>query len=231
MSYRLTLATFVAIACTFVMFAGSAIAVDSDVYGPINLLKTMATPFGSPLGTSEPEDTLAPLTLHSSLSKNLASRLVPPRLYLPGRMVIGQTEEFIIKGKAGQWAALAMADKNKGAKPIYGHSLHLGPDRKLVSLGQIPEGGVLSLVIDTPVQGDLIGSQLYFEAVLWSKPDFSDVEVAAPVPSETAGPATDYMNGIVVAGEVSKKKGIRIVPEGMVPMQMTRTQGMDSGRP
>jgi hypothetical protein len=231
MSHRLTLARFVAIACTFVMFAGSAIAVDSDVYGPVNLLKTMATPFGSPLSTGEAEDALAPMSLRTSLSKNLASRLVPPRVYLPGRMVIGQTEEFIIKGKPGQWAALAMADKNTGAKPIYGHTLHLGSDRKLVSLGQIPEGGVLSLVIDTPIQGDLIGAQLYFEAVLWSKPDFSDVEVAAPVVSETAGPTTAYMNGIVVAGEIQKKKGIRIVPDGMVPLNMTRTSGLDSGRP
>lgn len=122
-------------------------------------------------------------------------------------------------------------DKNKGAKPIYGHQLHLGSDRKLVSLGQIPEGGVLSLVIDTPIQGDLIGAQLYFEAALWTKSDFSDVELAAPVPSETTGAVSDYMNGVLVAAEAPKKKGIRFVPDGMVPMQLTRTQGLDSGRP
>jgi len=214
------------------MFASPTLAADDEVYGPVNLLKTMATPFGSPLSSSENTGGLAPLSLRTTPTKNLASRLVPARVYLPGRMVIGQTEEFIIKGRAGQWAALAMADKNAGAKPIYGHSLHLGPDRKLVSLGQIPESGVLPLVIDTPIQGDLIGSQLYFEAALWSKPDFSDMELAAPVPSESTGPAADYPNGIVVAGEVEKKKGIRIVPDGMAPtLSMPHAQGIDSGRP
>lgn len=105
MSHRLFIARFVAIACTFVMFAGSAFAVDKDFIGPINLLKTMPTPFGSPQSSTQAEDTLAPVSLRPSLSNRLASRLVPARLYLPGRMVIGQTEEFIIKGKPGQWVA------------------------------------------------------------------------------------------------------------------------------
>lgn len=232
MCYRLPFARFLAIVLYFVMLASSALAADSEVYGPVNLLKTMTTPFGSPLSEGDKSATLAPMSLHSSLSKSLSTRLLPPRLYLPGRMVIGQTAEFIIKGKPGQWAALAMADKNTGAKPIYGHELHLGADRKVVSLGEIPDTGVLSLVIDTPIQGDLIGQKLYFEAAVWKRPDFSDVELASPVPSETVGTPSPHENGVLVAGEIQKKKGLRIVPDGMMPMQLKQQQStLDSGRP
>ncbi len=213
------------------MLASSALANETDVYGPVNLLKTMATPFGSPQRSQVQQNSLSPLAFKPRSLSNLSSRLLPARLYLPGRMVIGQTCEFIIKGKAGQWAALAMADRDTGAKPIYGHEIKLGSDRKLVSVGEIPESGVLSLIIDTPVQGDLIGQQLYFEAALWSRPDFSDLELATPVPSETTGDPTKRGNGVVMAGELSKKRGIRIVPAGMVPYtQQQHGQSTDSGR-
>lgn len=221
---------FIAIALSFVALAGIARANEANVYGPVNLVKTMATPFGSPLTSANADEGLAPLSLRASAPKNLASRLVPPRLYLPGRMVIGQTAEFIIKGRAGSWAALAMADRNSGAKPIYGHELHLGADRKVVSLGQIPESGVLSLVIDTPIQGDLVGQPLYFEAAIWSRKDFSDVELAEPVPSESTGPVTARSNGVLMAPENDTKKGLRIVPDSMVPFTQ-RGGSMDSGRP
>jgi len=213
------------------MLASSALASEIAAYGPINLLKTMATPFGSTQGSPVEQTPLAPLSLRSSSLSNLSSRLLPARLYLPGRMVIGQTCEFIIKGKTSQWVALAMADKNNGAKPIHGREIRLGSDRKLVSIGQIPESGVLSLIIDTPIQGDLIGQQLYFEAALWSRPDFSDLELATPVPSETTGDPTKRGNGVVMSGEIVKKKGIRIVPTGMVPFTQTPNgQSTDSGR-
>lgn len=231
MSNRLPFASFVAIASTFVMFVGSAFADSGDFYGPVNLLRTMVTPFGSPQRENDASAPMSPMSLHSTALHSLASRLVPPRLYLPGRMVIGQTDEFIIKGRPGQWAALAMADKNKGAKPICGRDIHLGADRKLVSLGRIPEGGVLSLVIDTPIQGDMIGQQFYFEAVVWSKPDFSDLEVATPVPSETVSPVGQYANGVVVAGEIVKKKGIGIVPVGALQMNQNNNPNSSSGKP
>lgn len=252
------------------LLTAPAFAAD-EVYGPVNLLKTMKTPFSFASRSSggDDHDQLQPLSLQSRLNRTLASRLLPPRLYLPGRMVLGEPAEFIIKGRPGSWAALAMADRDSGASPIQGHEIHLGADRKLVSLGQIPEGGVLSLVIDTPIQGDLIGQQLYFEAVVWSKPDFSDLEVAAPVPSEKEGDGANVivqplakqtsdkktstaataaagsaatnvlpstppkLNGVTVAAETEHKRGIRIVPDGMVPVQSlhANSSAIDSGRP
>ncbi|HEY9679158.1 MAG TPA: hypothetical protein V6C76_14210 [Drouetiella sp.] len=201
------------------VFGFSAIAADTEVYGPINLFKTMKTPFTmggkEDDGETDTASTLAPITVGSSSSGSrhlsLSQRLVPTRLYLPGKMVLGKSHEFTVKAKPGMWVAIAMADKNSGAKPVLGHQIHLGSDRKLVALGQIPDSGVVNLDIETPIQGDLIGQCLYFEAALWSKPDFSDLEFASPVRSENA---SDKMNenGVVIAAEGDTKRGIKIVP-------------------
>ena len=208
----------------------SAVAADSDeVFGPPNLFKTLPTPFGL---SEDSSDNAQPLSLGCG-PRTLASRLLPPRVYLPGRLVIGSTAQFIIKGRPGYWVALAMADRNKGAKPIRGQLVHLGADRKVVALGKIPPSGVLTLIIDTPIEGDLIGQPLYFEAALWSQSDFSDMELAAPVASEqTATRRGERDNGVVVAGEPSHKRGIRIVPDGTVSLpSMQNASSMDSGRP
>ena len=204
-----------------------------DDYGPPNLLKTIKTPFGTQGAASADKNTdtseMAPIALSETPKshKSLSDRLVgASRLYLPEKMVLGNTEEFTIKGKPGSWVALAMADKNSGAKPLLGHNIRLGPDRKVVAIGQLPEGGVLILNIETPIQGDLVGSSLYFEAALWSKPDMSDVELAQTIRSQ--GTAKDD-NGVLIAEVVEKKKGIKIEPQSSMP-QTTRA-GTDSGRP
>lgn len=187
-----------------------------DSYGPPNLFKTMKTPFGtSGGGEAEPAEgssELAPIAITATNPRRLSltQRLVPTRLYLPGRMVLGKSCEFTVKAKANSWVAIAMADKNSGAKPILGHTIRLGSDRKLVALGQIPDSGVLNLYVETPIQGDLIGQCLYFEAAIWSKPDFSDLEFATAVPSEGQGKENE--NGVLIAAEGDVKRGIKIVP-------------------
>jgi len=200
-----------------------------EVYGPTNWLKTVATPFGA-AGEGEkqqPDSITAPISISGDASAmprhlSLADRLVPARLFLPGRMVLGKSAEFVIKGRPGGMVALAMADKDSGARPIMGHPVHLGADRKMVSMGKIPESGVLSLWVETPIEGDLVGSCLYFSAVVWSKPDFSDAQVAAPVSAETQGNA---QNGVMIAEEVGKKRGVRIVPDSAMPMTVRQSGG------
>lgn len=237
--------TKAALLCAALMCGLAANAADEQA-GPHNLLKELKTPFGGASGKQEDGpralDTTAPIEIapqhESPLRRSLSDRLVPVRLYLPGRLVIGKPAEFVIKGRAGYWAALAMAEKDSGAKPIYGHAIRLGADRKVVSVGKIPESGVLSLTIETPIQGDLIGQQLYFEAAVWSKDDMSDVQIAAPVTSE--GPAAQTsgsgvsVNGVLVAAEADQKRGIRLVPETSVQMmgrQSPDSHTLDSGRP
>ena len=123
-------------------------------------------------------------------------------------MILGKTVEFTVKGKPGSYAALALADKDTGAKPICGHKLRLGADRKVVAAVEIPASGTATISVDTPIEGDLIGLCLYFEAAVWSKPDFSDVEIANVVPSERQESAP---NGVLIAADtIVKKKGIKI---------------------
>src|SRR5215475_10923522 len=111
-----------------------------------------------------------------------------------------------------------MADKDTGAKPICGHQIRLGPDRNAVAIGKIPESGLLLLLVETPIEGDLIGDCLYFEAALWSKPDFSDLIVATTVPCQMQSGKSE--NGVVVASEIpaAKQHGIKIGPDAGASM-------------
>ncbi len=215
-------------------YASPALA-EGEVFGPPNMLKTFPTPFSSapraPVSENEQPITepisIGRRTLASRLK--LADRLVPARVYLPGRMILGRSEEFIVKGKAGAWAAIAMADKNTGAKDIAGHKIRLGPDRKLVSLVRIGESGIGQMFIETPVQGDMIGQNFYFEAVIWSKDDFSDAEVAQTISPEQAEGAD---NGVLVAAEAEVKKGLKFGTATVVPPSQHSIPGsLDSNKP
>ena len=206
-------------------------AAAADQMGPVDLLKTMKTPFGS-ANTEEKKSTNtdenAPISIsHSenSLSKRLSDRVSGPRLYLPGTMVLGAVAEFTIKGKPGKWVALAMADKDSGAKPVMGHTLRLGPDRRLVAITQIPESGVGQLLVETPIEGDLVGGRLYFEAAIWTDKDLSDVEFAQTIACDKGND-----NSVPISGQTDPKRGIRIVPDTR-PMMIKRNDGLSSGKP
>lgn len=227
-----------------------ALAVDEGQAPEVDLatvLRTTPTPFGGPsapktdtsdakssdnsvitLTDASAQSPMAGLR-RSSMSRgqrlSLSDRLVPSRLYLPGRLIMGKLAEFTIKGKPGASVAIAMADRNTGAKPINGISIRLGPDRKVVAIGKIPDNGVLTLTVDAPIQGDLIGQFLYFEAALWSKDDMSDAQIATTVTSEGEGAAG---NGVVMAQEVTHKRGINLVPEGAVPLSQRSGLGINS---
>ncbi len=151
---------------------------DPEVLASRRLIKTLENPFGRPdsqQNETVTTDPLASLSLTPSAAPprrtSLSDRLLQPTLYLPGHMTIGQTSKFIVKGKPGSYVALAMADKDTGAKPIMGRKIRLGSDRKVVAAGQLPSSGVLTLTIDTPVEGDLIGLCLYSKRPFWQAPD------------------------------------------------------------
>jgi len=183
-----------------------------EVYGPENLFKTMKTPFGSggsqdAKGSTEGDDALGLIQLNAPESRparpSLNERLTGgPRMFLPDRMTIGHTSEFLIKAPPGSKVAIAMADKDKGAKPICGKTLRLGADRKLVGVGVVPETGLLTIAVEAPIQGDLIGEQLFFEGAVWSKPDFSDLRMATCIASQKTG---TQENGVIVAPDVEHK--------------------------
>ena len=195
------------------------------------VLKGMRTPFNvanSELDSANPDFGAVSLPTRS-LRSTLSQRLVPNRVYLPGKMIIGKPHEFVVKGKPGSQVAVAMADKDSGAKPIKGRELRLGADRKLVAAGTIPETGILTLIVDMPIQGDLIGLPVFFETVIWQKPDFSDLEIASPVKSETVAEFADKPNAVVVAGEAGPK-GRAIKFDTSMPAYQRGNPNIQSGR-
>jgi len=199
------------------------------------LLKTVKTPFGSAEGEGDKgsEGELSPVTISGSSSRagrlSLGQRLLQSKLYMPGRMMIGHFAEFTVRGRPGYWAALAMADRDKGAKPIYGRDIRLGPDRKVVALGKIPASGVLQLKVFTPIAGDLIGSNLFFEAAIWPENNPAQLELAQPVSSETQAAST--ANSVVIIGEGERKHGLKFVPDNTSPYAHADGPGISSGRP
>ena len=225
--------------------------VSQEVHGPTNLLKSLANPFKVTSGSSDAGNPVrcpveTPISIGNSdnqseavskVERTLSRHLALPRLYLPGRLIMGKPAEFIVKGKPGYYAALAMADRDSGAKPIYGHTIHLGPDRKVVSVGTIPESGLLHLWIEAPFEGDLMGLPLDFEAAVWSNKAFSDLETAVPVMPESAETraAGSFNNGVIMAaGADVLKKDRLVVPEPPeTTMQHLQYAGshLDSGRP
>ncbi|MBY0358190.1 MAG: hypothetical protein K2W82_09335 [Candidatus Obscuribacterales bacterium] len=235
---RLLLSIALGSSCTLTCEA--AAGTGDEIFGPPNMLKTEPTPFGPAISSTRTdnagaESTLTLPTRGASRLSGLGHRLITNTLvYLPGRMVLGKPAEFVIKGRPGSKVAISMAEKNSGSKPVYGQNLRLGADRKLVAIGKIPETGVLSLYIDTPIQGDLIGEHLFFETAVWSKPDFSDLEIANPVKSEITDQEKEFANGIIISPEFEQKRGIRIKPEPAVPFyqrQGNTQTSLDSGRP
>ncbi len=217
----------------------------NEEYGPPNLLKTMKTPFGSQersadqaSATSETEE-LGSISLNNQPARqsapsvieklSLKERLISSRLFLPERMILGQTAKFTVKAKPGMNVAIAMADRDSGAKPIQGHRLRLGPDRRVVAVARVPASGVAEVFIETPIEGDLIGQYLYFEAALWSKEDMSDLEFAdAVAASVSAAPH----NAVMIGQLTEKKRGVSIVPDGAQPLIMRQgAPSLGSGQP
>ncbi|MBU6452340.1 MAG: hypothetical protein KGS72_11210 [Cyanobacteria bacterium REEB67] len=217
-----------------------------------DLLKTVKTPFGSNEAKEEKTDSseLQTISLTGGDSngkdgrngavasgqspihaarQSLRDRLFASKVYMPGRMVIGRPAEFTVRGRPGYWAALAMADKDKGAKPIYGHALRLGPDRKVMALGKIPASGVLALKIFTPVEGDLVGGNLYFEAAVWPENKPAELELAQPLSSETQAAST--ANSVAISGQGERKHGVKFVPDNTSPYAHVNGPGLSSGQP
>ncbi len=204
-----------AVAMIFIMAASNAhlslAQAEGEAVGPSNLMQTLRTPFGSTNSqekdqTASDEISLEPIAINQSTLASrlgLKDRLNAPCLFLPDRLILGKSSEFTIKGPPAAYVAIAMADKNTGAKPIYGQKLRLGPDRKVMAVGQIPPSGVLSLYIETPIEGDMVDSSFFFEAAVWSQPDFKDLQMARVVAVQKNGTEE---NGAIVSEEVERKK-------------------------
>jgi|AGTN01.3.fsa_nt_gi hypothetical protein len=206
-----------------------------EEYGPPNYLKVWKNPFGSSSGPSPKEssgddDNLITLKPSRSLTpaQMLSRRLISSKLYLPERILIGESSKFTVKGPPNWRVAIAMADKDEGAKPVNNHKLRLGADRKVVAVGKIPPTGVLELYVATPIQGDLIGTYLFFEAAIWSKDDLSDTQLAETVPPVIS--KNPHGNGVQIAALTEKKRGLRFLPDASIQTSPS-PNSLTSGNP
>lgn len=220
---------YFAICLLLFSFGADSAALANEEFGPPNLLKTMKTPFGAGGSVSaEDEDSqkgkgdtlLMPISLGKSTPslkviefKKKSSSTI---MCLPERMTIGHTAKFTVKGKPGSFVAIAMADRDSGARPLLGNPIRLGADRKVVSVGSIGENGLAEIYIATPIEGDMIGQYLFFEAAVWSKPDMSDTQIAQTLAFDKE---RGNGNGVMVADEAKEKKhGIKFGATSGVPM-------------
>lgn len=221
-----------------ILFSKASGAAEEAEYGPENLFKTLPNPFNthraqSEEATQESGDALAPLAINeaprSLQSRFLKARSNGPKLFLPERITIGKSAEFIIKADPGKYVAIAMADKPAGAKPIFGHPLRLGSDRKVMAIGKVPDNGILSLYVEAPIQGDLVGDCLYFEAAVWSKPNFSDLQIAKVIsPQQTE----KEENAVVIAGQTEvKKRGLFVFDQSKPISTRDNPGGATTSRP
>jgi hypothetical protein len=200
--------------------AGSVRAAEGgEVFGPAKPV-VIKTPF-SPAAKGDDDhlgaDSLVPIEISPNAPtgrRSLIERMTLSRLYLPERMVLGRVAEFTVKAKPGKWVAIAMADKDTGSKPVLGHPLRLGPDRKVVGTIKVPESGLATISVECPVEGDLVGSFLYFEAAVWSDDNMNDMEIAQCVSTESKGPG---FNGVLIEPQFEAKKGVKIIPTSVGP--------------
>jgi hypothetical protein len=200
--------------------AGSAqSAEEGEAFGPAKPI-AIKTPFNTPANADSDHlgaDSLTPIEISPNAPtgrRSIANRLTQSRLYLPERMVLGRVADFTVKAKPGKWVAIAMADKDNGSKPVLGHPLRLGPDRKVVGTVKVPESGLATISVECPIEGDLIGSFLYFEAAVWSDDKMNDMEIAQCVSTESKGAG---FNGVLIEQQFELKKGVKIIPTSVGP--------------
>ena len=52
---------------------------------------------------------------------------------------------------------------------------------------QVPSTGLATMMVECPVEGDLVGQFLYFEAAVWADEKMTDMEIAQCVSTESKG--------------------------------------------
>jgi hypothetical protein len=85
-------------------------------------------------------------------------------LYLPSRLVLGETAKFTVKAAPGSKVKLFISTSGEGYSLSEGTLLRVGKDAQLVE-GTVPSNGVLQLQMEMPKEESLAGQYLYIDAV------------------------------------------------------------------
>lgn len=157
---------------------------------------------------------------NSAYSQNLEEISLPPSsgptlkvsnrasVYLPSKLIIGQENIFVVKGKPGSKVSLAVSNTNRGAKPLFGNKLRLGNTEETFE-ETMPATGVLEIKYNVPDDESLVDKIKYFEVAIWKKSDFSDMKLAVSI--SPSGRETKN-NGIAIALPPSSGKSPTFAP-------------------
>jgi hypothetical protein len=85
-------------------------------------------------------------------------------VYLPSRLVIGESARFVVKAAPGSHVKLFLSTQAEGFSLPDGSLLRVGKDAQAVS-GVVPESGILELQMEMPKTPELEGQYIYVDAV------------------------------------------------------------------
>ncbi len=154
-------------------------------------------------------DTLQPKAW-GEVRRSRLSQLIQekPTLYLPSRLLIGVDNRIVVRAAAGSQVRLYLSPGNSGFRSPDGQVLQVSEEHQALE-GTIPENGVLQLQVPVPNEDDLIGRDVYIDAITWQNPDYSDLKRMEWVDA-TGRRATD--NKISIAKAVDPKRGANVIP-------------------
>lgn len=130
-----------------------------------------------------------------------------PSMYLPSRMVIGIENKFTLQGNPGTQVVLYLSPDAEGMKAPDGQMLRVGTENQEVS-GIIPDNGVLELTVPLPNEEELVGKNIFVEAIGWKSEDYSDLSVFELVDSTGRRSSENYL----AISKQSNGKGAFVLP-------------------
>jgi len=136
-------------------------------------------------------------------SAKFAADFNKAEVYKPSKLLLGGETKFIVKGEPGSKVLILFSEKNEGAEPFGGVNLRIG-SVAAKEQGVIDEKGIAEVLFSLDGEKAAIGKKLYFEAIIWTKDDFSDVQKARII--EINGQAT--LNNALVIVPAQKDKGL-----------------------
>lgn len=140
-----------------------------------NALAALAEIPSTPIETVPSAVTLPATSDNRPVSRLSRMMLNQDTLYLPTRLIIGENNRFLIKGKPGSDVMLYVSPKGDGYKLPNGLAVKVGEMHESLG-GKIPESGVLTLEIPVPNEPDWAGHFLFIDAITWTQPDYADVK-------------------------------------------------------
>ncbi|MEB3287581.1 MAG: hypothetical protein VKJ04_08770 [Vampirovibrionales bacterium] len=96
-------------------------------------------------------------------------------IYLPTRLLLGENNRFVIKGKPGSQVMLYVSPKGKGYQLPNGLDLKIGETYESLG-GTVPENGVLEINVPVPDEQSWEGHYLFVDAVSWASEDYGDLK-------------------------------------------------------